>query len=88
MNGNGAVSGIQDSLALLSYSFLGGSVPPCLDAADVDGNNQVQGLSDTLRLLSYAFTGGATPPAPGPTTCGQDPNEDNLSCDEPPAACN
>ena len=70
---------LTDSIFVLNYLFLGGSEPPCVDAADVDDNGEVN-IADATSLLSFLFLGGQTPPAPGPNTCGADPTEDPLDC--------
>ncbi len=90
VDGSGTVSGLLDGLYLLSYGYTGGPAPPCLDAADVDGNNSVFALVDALYLLQYAFIGTSAPPAPGPSSCGEDPegdDEDGIDCAEPGDGC-
>ena len=74
---------ISDAIVVLSYLFLGGSVPGCLDAADTDDTGRLD-LSDAVYLLNFLFLGGATPPEPG--DCGLDPTDDGLSCAEPACA--
>jgi PKD repeat protein len=72
---------LTDAVRILGFLFLGGTPPPCLDAADTDDNGQLQ-LTDAVRILGYLFLGGAAPPPPGPPTgaCGLDPGEAHLGC--------
>ena len=65
------------ALHLLAYGFLGGSPPPCLDAADVDGDGVLVPLVDAVYLLGFGFQGGPPPPAPFPT-CG--PGVEVVGC--------
>lgn len=79
-DGDGAFSALVDVLYLLSFAFLGGPEPPCLEAADVDGNAQINGLIDAVYGLQHGFNGGPPPPAPFPV-CGDDPEpESTLPC--------
>ncbi len=79
---------ITDPIVLLGYQFLGGEVPPCLDAADAndDAVSDVD-ITDAIHLLAFLFLAGP-PPAP-PTSgmatydasnCGTDPSADQLGC--------
>ncbi|MGE3166965.1 MAG: proprotein convertase P-domain-containing protein [Planctomycetota bacterium] len=82
---NGALQ-LGDPIALLSYLFLGGATPPCLDAADFDDDGGPD-VADVVGLLGYLFLSAAPPPAPG-TTCGADPTSDGLAeCVYPSTAC-
>ncbi|MBI4600901.1 MAG: hypothetical protein HY721_02975 [Planctomycetes bacterium] len=67
---------LTDAIALLSFLFLGGGEPRCLEAADADDNGLLQ-LTDAIRILAYLFLGMAPPAAPGPPPgpCGPDPAE-------------
>jgi len=79
-NADGKVD-IGDPVASLNYLFLGASAPPCEDAADSQDDGKID-LSDAVATLSWLFLGGASPSAPGPTSCGSDPSEDELTrCD-------
>ncbi len=81
VDGNGTVSGLLDAIALLQWGFVGGTAPPCMDAADADGNNSISALVDALYVLSWAFLGGPPLPMPGPTYCGPDDDLDPfLDC--------
>ncbi len=86
-DGGGSVSALLDALYILSWTFAGGSAPPCEDAADADGNGVVSALLDSLRLLSWAFAGGDPPPDPGVETCGPDPDIDVVDCAAVADAC-
>jgi hypothetical protein len=68
-NGDGA-SDLSDAVHVLTWLFVGGDAPACLEASDVDGSDAID-LSDAVYLLNYLFLSGQEPPAPGPTTCGQ-----------------
>ncbi|MEM7260988.1 MAG: hypothetical protein AAF488_03295 [Planctomycetota bacterium] len=65
-NGNGVLEGIADPIFLLSYAFVGGPPPPCLDAADSNGNGVFEGISDALYVLSFSHAAGPPPPLPFP----------------------
>jgi hypothetical protein len=67
---------LSDGVFTLNHLFLGGPVPPCLDAADADGNGKLN-LSDAVYLFNHLFLGGAPPPAPYPG-CGA--VEGTLGC--------
>ena len=81
VDGSGAISALVDAIFLLQFGFSAGDAPPCGDAADVDDNGSVAPLVDSLFLLSYGFSSGIAPPDPGPSTCGEDPTDDDgLDC--------
>ncbi len=84
-DGSDTVSPLLDALFLLTYGFLDGPVPPCLDAADIDDSGALSPLLDALYLLQWAFVEGPAPPAPG-GGCGPDETSDDLDCAKP-AAC-
>ncbi len=79
-NGDGIVFGLTDALVLLTWTFLDGADPPCLDAADVNDDGAASALVDALYLLNYAFTGGPDPPLPGANACGPDLTPDAIGC--------
>jgi hypothetical protein len=82
---NGDVN-ISDPIFSLTFQFLGGSPPDCMDALDSDDNGVVN-ISDPIANLTYQFLGGAVLPPPGPFNCGPDPTEDSggdLGCDTSP----
>ena len=37
-----------------------------------------------LALLDWAFVSGDLPPDPGPDSCGLDPTDDDITCDQSP----
>lgn len=74
---------ITDAVFTLSWLFLGGDEPTCLDAADVNDNGSVE-ISDPVYLLGFLFLGGPAPPPPYPG-CGIDPTPDVLGCTTAPA---
>ena len=78
-NADGAIN-MTDAISILSFLFLGGTEPACLDAADTDNNEVVQ-LTDGIYALNFLFSGGAPPPPPYPG-CGRDPTADQLGCEE------
>ncbi|MGH9361648.1 MAG: hypothetical protein ACRD2T_07000, partial [Thermoanaerobaculia bacterium] len=76
-DGNFALD-ISDPVHLLSFLFLGGAAPACLDAADADDSG-ILDLSDALYVLGFLFLDGA--PVPSPLgKAGVDPTPDLLSC--------
>lgn len=77
-NGDGE-NDISDSIRILSYLFLGVPVL-CLDACDVDDTGEVD-ITDAIVNFNWLFLGGPAPAAPGPSTCGPDPTEDEVGCD-------
>jgi len=77
---------ISDPVFLLTYLFLGGGRPACLDAADADDSGTID-LTDAVFSLNFQFLAGPTPPDPGPNACGIDPTPDadgtDLGCVTP-----
>ena len=65
--------------------IVGGVVPVCLEAFDVNDDNAL-GLGDPIHLLSYQFTSGAPPPEPF-GACGNDPTPGILACLSATAGC-
>jgi hypothetical protein len=76
LNGRNVVD-FNDAVDILAYLFLGVSVPPCLDAADVNDNGIVE-LSDYTYLVNFLANGGPPPPAPFPDP-GVDPTPGVIS---------
>ena len=76
---------ISDPLFIMGWLFLGGTEPPCLDAADANDNSDID-ISDGVFLLIFLFSGGPAPPAPffgqdpSEGQCGTDPTIDLLGC--------
>ena len=85
-DGNGVVSPLLDSLALLNWAFNGGLAPECEDAADVDDSGDISALTDSLALLLWGFGDQPPPPAPGPFECNldPDPDADGIGCETEP----
>ncbi len=80
-DGQGALN-ITDGIFILNFLFLGGSEPPCLDAADTDDNGNLN-ISDGVAVFNFLFLSGAEPPPPGPSECGPDATpEDDVDCAE------
>jgi hypothetical protein len=92
-----SVINITDGINLLNFLFLGGSRPPCMDAADVDDSGgDLPNITDAIFLLNWLFQGGTRPPPPVPSTpdyatgdCGADPPDrpDSMDCLLSPAKC-
>ena len=86
-NASGRID-ITDPVFLLSYLFLGGDAPPCLDAADADNSGKgAPNITDAIFILNYLFLGTQSPPAPRPsaavyaqTDCGTD-TDDPIGCE-------
>ncbi len=70
---------LTDAVFLLSYLFLGGRTPPCLDACDFDDSGSLD-LTDALGDLLFLFQGGPEPPGPFPGP-GRDVTGDALGCE-------
>jgi hypothetical protein len=75
-DGSGIVD-ITDAIFVLSFLFLGGPTPDCLDAADADDSGTVD-ITAAIYSLTFLFLGGPAPPEPGPFDCGSDPTPDDL----------
>jgi hypothetical protein len=77
-DGNGAQE-LTDPIAVLSFLFLGGPEPGCVEAADADDDG-VLTIADAVRSLSYLFLGfPRSLPAPFPA-CGPDATPSALGC--------
>lgn len=83
VNDSGALE-VTDAINFLTWMFLGGSAPGCMDAADAD-NNGTLGLSDGINILTFLFGGGDALPKAGllGSGCAPDPEgeEDGLLCE-------
>jgi hypothetical protein len=75
VDGNGNVD-LSDAVAILSFLFLGGRAPSCMDAADTDDTERID-LADAIGLLSFLFLGGNQPAVPFPGV-GIDPKGSDL----------
>ena len=71
---------MSDALATLMFLFLGGSEPPCLDAADANDSGDLD-LSDPVYTLEWLYNGGTSYGQPFPAI-GTDPTPDGLDCAE------
>jgi hypothetical protein len=69
---------ITDGISILSYSFLGGATPPCIDAADVDDTGEID-IADAVNIFGFLFLGGKPFAAPYPNF-EADPTADSLDC--------
>lgn len=69
---------LSDAVFVLSYLFLGGEAPSCLQSADTDAGGQLE-ITDGVYLLNFLFLGGPEPPAPFPD-CGQGDALTSLTC--------
>jgi hypothetical protein len=78
-NADGKVD-ISDGVFTLTHLFLGGTAPPCRDAANANGDLGVD-ISDAIYTLTYLFLGGEPPPAPFPG-CETSPAPGALDCEE------
>lgn len=77
-NADGGLN-ITDGIFVLNYLFLGGTAPPCLEAADANDDGGLN-ITDGIFTLNYLFLGGSAPPAPGPDACGLDEDADEFDC--------
>jgi hypothetical protein len=91
-NADGSIN-LTDGIRILSYQFLGGLPPECLDAADTDDSGGTS-ITDAIRIFNWLFTGGPPPLAPSPSVpsyargdCGEDRTADGLDCAQPAATC-
>jgi hypothetical protein len=64
VNGDKAVD-LSDSIAILSWLFLGEEAPGCVESADADGNGALE-VTDAIYILYYRFLAGEPPPPPFP----------------------
>ena len=69
---------ISDPIFLLTYLFLGGEAPDCLDAGDVNDDGGLD-ITDAVYSLTFQFLGGDPPKSPFPE-CGIEQWIDGLSC--------
>jgi hypothetical protein len=67
---------LTDAISTLQFLFMGGTPPPCKDAADTDDSGKLD-LTDAISSLQYQFMGGPPPADPGPSMCGPDPTPDD-----------
>ena len=65
---------LADAMHVLSFLFLGGPEPSCMEAAnpvDVSGVD----ITDGIYILNWLFLGGSPLPSPGPFDSGPDPQD-------------
>ncbi len=74
-NSDGTVDS-SDPVFTLSYIFLSGESPTCLDSADADDDG-ILTLGDAISTFLHLFRG---LPLSGPSNCGADLSADNLDC--------
>ncbi len=75
VNNDGVIDD-KDAKYILSYLFLAGEKPGCMDAADVDNSGRIN-ITDPIYLLNFIFRKG---PIPEPHVCGFDTPGDSLGC--------
>lgn len=80
-NGDATVD-LSDMVFVLTYLFLGGSAPGCIDAADTNDDGGVD-IGDPIFGLAALFLGGTAIPVPS-EACGPDPTQDDLGCASSP----
>jgi len=92
---SGAID-LTDAVMVLSYLFLGGAAPACMDAADADDADSGQPtITDAIVILNWLFLGSKAPAQPSPrlaayrgVECGPDPTpEDDIDCAKAAATC-
>ncbi len=69
---------IADAVEALSFLFMMGGTPLCVDACDVNNDSNFN-IADAVSLLNYLFSGGSAPAQPYPV-CGPDSDVDVLDC--------
>lgn len=69
---------ISDPIFVLSYLFLGGQPPSCMDAADADDSGILE-ITDAVDILMSLYQGADSIAEPYPAP-GKDPTGDDLSC--------
>jgi hypothetical protein len=76
---------ITDGIFVLNFLFIGGPAPKCRESAEPN-NDGILNITDGIYILNYLFLGGPAPVAPGPKTCGPDPDPvgdpKDLGCGE------
>ncbi len=77
-NADGATD-ISDAVFSLGFLFLGGSTPPCIEAANANGDAALD-ISDAVYGLGFLFLGGPPPPPPF-DECGRWSAEFALPCE-------
>jgi hypothetical protein len=70
---------IADAIFTLSYLFVSGPAPSCLDAADTNDSGAVD-IADAVTTLGHLFASRGPLPPPF-DECGIDPRADALDCE-------
>ena len=84
-NGNGGTN-LADGIFILSWRFIEGREPRCLDAADFNDDGRTD-IADAISLFTWQFLEGTAPADPFPD-CGFDSAEvDDLGCLETSSDC-
>lgn len=65
-NASGTID-LSDPVFILTWLFLGGQTPSCVDAADANGDHGTD-IADAIYVLVWLFAGGQVPPAPSPSS--------------------
>jgi hypothetical protein len=78
-NSDGSIN-IADSITALDILFMNGSAPACNDSCDVNDDGLLD-IADPISLLNWLFGTGTPLPSPG-QSCGEDPTDDSLDCQD------
>jgi hypothetical protein len=81
VDGKGGID-ISDPIFLLTYLFIGGKAPDCLDAGDANDDGSLD-LTDAVSSLTFQFLGGPAPKRPYPS-CGIKNWINGLDCQSYP----
>ncbi len=71
---------VADAINILGFLFMGGQTI-CLDALDSNDDGVVN-VSDSNYILNFLFVGGPETQDPGYESCGPDPTDDALDCED------
>ncbi|MFN0057403.1 MAG: hypothetical protein ACKVX7_03015 [Planctomycetota bacterium] len=72
---------VSDAVIWVDFLFsISGSIPQCLDAADVTGDSHIN-IADAIYLLTWLFVPVAPPPPGAFPQCALDDWPDVLSCE-------
>ena len=63
---NNGVIGIIDAIQLLTWAFLNGTPPTCMEAIDFKANGVPSLILEAIEVLTYLFLSGTAPPSPFP----------------------
>ena len=76
--------GVTISSAILILNFLFTervNTLPCMEAGDINNDGSIN-LTDPVSLLGHLFRSQPPPALPGPESCGPDPDEPDLGCEQ------